>query len=89
MARKRCSTYVRPLGKADVQVIEQKGATAGDEQDQIRERINAQLEQANAQIKALEAQLAQFGGGAYTGSCCMTELTKQHHRRSAKDPSRV
>ena len=71
MERKRCSTWVQyhssTSRKAALtpQVIEQKGASAGEEQEQIKERITMQLEQANAQIKALEAQLARLGGGTF------------------------
>ena len=49
---------------ADEKVIEQKGASDGEDNEQVRERIIAQLEQANAQIKVLEAQLGRLAGGA-------------------------
>jgi hypothetical protein len=68
MGRKRCLTSVDCPGSTTarvliIQVIEQKGASAGEDNEQVRERIIAQLEQANAQIKALEGQISLLAGG--------------------------
>jgi hypothetical protein len=75
MVQRRCSMWVPLLRLAGVQhvrllmlyqVIEQRsGDGDSGEQEQVKERITAQLEASNEQIKVLEARLERLREGTW------------------------